>query len=61
MYPSCLNPLFCPFLTCDANSEVPQLLKALSVCAEIFMIISSHIYFSPGKVSLKSEMGHGQS
>ena len=30
----------------------------LSVCAEIFNIIWSHIYLSSGKVSSESEMGH---
>ena len=33
-------------------------LSGLSVCAEIFRIILSHIYLSPGKVLSESEMGH---
>ena len=51
-------PLFCQFLTYHANFEVPQLLTELSVCAEIFRIILSHMYLSSGKVSSDSEIGH---
>ena len=48
------------FLTYHANFYVSQLLKKLSVCAEIFRMILSYVYISSGKVSSKSEMGHVQ-
>ena len=51
-------PLFSQFLSYHADFEVPQLFNELSVCAEIFRIILSHIYFSSGKVSSESEIGH---